>query len=112
MHPAVNTDTFSVPRPGPIPWALTQPCLLILAACWHGKERSKVTLKTVRAVVTLATMCLVVGCCVLWILHSRPDNIRQNINSLRWSYVTGKHSLHISGLNLRGRNRRRRRERI
>lgn len=29
MHPAANTDTHSVPRPGTIPQALIHPCLLI-----------------------------------------------------------------------------------
>lgn len=100
MHPAVNTDTLSVPRPGAIPWAFMRPCLLILATCWHGREKSKVTPKTVRALGTLATMCLVAGCCVLCIVHIRPDNVKQHIKSLHWPNVTGKHSLHISGLNL------------
>lgn len=99
-HPAVNTDTLSVPRPGVIPRALTHPCLLILAVCRRGKERSKVTPKTVRAVGNSCHHASGGGGCVLWILHSRPDNIKQNINSLLWPEVTGKHSLHISGLNL------------
>lgn len=49
MHPAVNTDTYSVPRPGTIPQALIHPCLLIPLpanppACWSDKELSQVTL--------------------------------------------------------------------
>lgn len=45
MHPAVNTDTLSMPRPGTISRALIQPCLLIQAVCWDGQERSKATPK-------------------------------------------------------------------
>lgn len=48
MHPAVNTDTLSMPRLGTIPWALIQPCLLIQAARWDRQERGKVTPKLMR----------------------------------------------------------------
>lgn len=49
MHPAVNTDTHSVPRPGTISQALIHPCLLIPLpanppACWSDKELNQVTL--------------------------------------------------------------------
>lgn len=53
-----------------------------------------------RVLGTLATMYLLAGGHALCLVHIRPDNIRQNIKSLRWPYETGKHSLHISGLNL------------
>lgn len=38
-HPAVNTDTLSMPRSGTILLAIIQPCLLIQAARWHGQKR-------------------------------------------------------------------------
>lgn len=91
MPPAVNTDTLAVPRPGAIPQALTHACLLMpaaVAARWNGKERIKVTLESVRSQETFANACLMVVCWFLFILCIRPDNVKQNLKSLHWHYVT------------------------
>lgn len=110
MHPAVNTDTLSAPSPAALPWSLIQPCLLNLPAQWDEKEGARSPPHQWGAVRTLATLCLVVVCCVWFILHIMPDSIKQNINSPHWLYMRGKHSLQVSGLNHGQRNKEAERE--
>lgn len=91
MHPAVNTDTHSVPRPGTIPQALIHPCLLIPLpanppACWSNKELSQVTLSQWSGgggSATVWTHLMVVWwCALLFAFHIKADNIK--LSSLAW----------------------------
>lgn len=100
MHPAVNTDTHSRPRAGTTPQALIHACLLIPLP-------ARVTRRGARSpwVPGVGLEALPLCECPWWwctglCLLSTSRQITSSY--LHWPYVTGKHSLLVSGLNKEG----------